>query len=447
MATARGARRRALGVVALVLVTSAVVPAQGTTSVGPTGSAVGTATLTSDARSPARSTGPQPAALALVVPSSDALAGHVDHPVAPVPSSGTGPAVGRDAAPVREIDDVVTRVAAGPRPQTFVVAVTGDILPHVPVRRAARRRDGSFDFRPLLRGIRGHIRDADLALCHLEVPLTSDPAAASGYPVFAAPHQLAEALAHAGYDGCSVASNHALDRGVGGVGATLRALDRARLGHAGTARSRRESRRPPVYRVAGRRIAHLSYTYGINGAVLPAHRPWTVNLIDRTRILRDARRAKRRGADLVLVSLHWGTEYVTTPTQAQRRLAGRLLRSPAVDVLIGHHAHVVQPVERRHGKVVAYGLGNLLSNQSAACCRAATQDGVIVRLVVGEHRDGSLRVGDVEYVATMVRHPQRRVVAIRHALRHGAAGRYAARLRASLARTRRAIGDVAEPAG
>lgn len=148
--------------------------------------------------------------------------------------------------------------------------MTGDILPHLPVRAAARRADGSYDFRPLLRGVRGPIRAADLALCHLEVPLTRDRADLSGYPVFGAPDQLAEDLAEVGYDGCPVASNRALDRGVAGVGTTPRALDRAGVGHTGTARSRREPRRPPLYRVRGSRIAHLSYTYGLNGAVVPA---------------------------------------------------------------------------------------------------------------------------------------------------------------------------------
>ena len=357
------------------------------------------------------------------------------------------PSVPREAESVRRVTRASARAHGRARRQTVTIAVTGDVLPHLPVQAAARRRDGSYDFRPLLRGISGPIRVADLALCHLEVPLTRDRASLSGYPVFAAPHELADALADVGYDGCSVASNHALDRGVGGVGTTLRALDRAGLGHAGTARTRREARRPSLHVVRGRRIAHLSYTYGLNGAVVPADRPWTVNLIDPRRILRDAHRARRRGADLVLVSLHWGTEYVTTPTAAQRRLAGRLLRSPAVDALIGHHAHVVQPVARRHGKVVVYGLGTLLSNQSAACCRAATQDGVVVRLVARERRDGALRIHDVAYVPTMVRHPQRRVVAVRRALRAGASGTYAAQLRASLRRTRDAIGAGATLAG
>ena len=442
MAPRRGVQRLVMGVVGLALASVAVIPAQGAVPV--TRSAhhpVPAPIAPDDAMQELGVVGtPDPVVPSTLTAASAAPDGAIPGRAADGRAGATAQRLG-DA--VREVRRVSTPVPARSRVEAFTIAVTGDVLPHLPVVAAARRADGSYDFRPLLRGISRPLRAADLALCHLEVPLTRDLAALSGYPVFSAPHGLADALAHVGYDGCSVASNHALDRGTTGIGETLRALDRAGLGHAGTARTRHEARRVRAYHVRGRRVAHLSYTYGLNGAVVPSDRPWTVNLIDRRQILRDARRARRHGADLVLVSLHWGIEYVTAPTAAQRRLAGRLLAAPAVDALIGHHAHVVQPLGRRHGKVVAYGLGNLLSNQSAACCRAATQDGVVVRLVVRERRDGSLRIRDAEYVPTMVRHPRRRVVAVRQALRRGASGVYATQLRASLRRTRRAIGDVA----
>lgn len=330
-----------------------------------------------------------------------------------------------------------------PAPARVTVAVTGDILPHQPVLDAARRSDGTFDFRPLLAGIRRPIAAADLALCHLEVPLTADRTRLSTYPRFNAPTELAAALADIGYDGCSVASNHAFDRGTPGVRATLEALDAAGLGHAGTARTRRESRRVRIYDVPPARIAHLSYTYGLNGMVLPTDRRWSVDLIERRRILADAGRARRAGANVVIVSLHWGQEYVSTPTPQQDRLARRLLRAPQVDVLVGHHAHVVQPVARRRGKVVVFGMGNLLSNQTAACCVAGTQDGVIVRLVLQPRGDGSFAVRRVTYLPTVVRHPDRRVVLVHRALAGGAHGDWRRQLRASLQRTRRAIGDDA----
>lgn len=434
MAPRRGVLRVVMGLVGLALASAAMFPAHGITSVA--GSARDGGRTPADPDRTLRS----PAVVRPSAPTIPLIAPGIREPA----DGGRGDVPAEhDVAAVREVMRLSVRVPVRSRPSTFTIAVTGDVLPHMPVIAAARRAHGSYDFRPLLRGIRRPIRAADLALCHLEAPLTRDLTALSGYPVFNAPHHLAAALAHVGYDGCSVASNHAMDRGTTGVRETLRALDRAGLGHAGTARTRREARRVRMYAVQGRQVAHLSYTYGLNGAVVPSDRPWTVDLVDRRSILRDARRARRHGADLVVVSLHWGAEYVTAPTAAQRRLAGRLLTSRAVDALVGHHAHVVQPVARRHGKVVAYGLGNLLSNQTAACCRAATQDGVIVRLVIGERRDGSLRVHRVEYVPTMVRHPQRSVVVVRRALRRDASGAFAAQLRASLRRTRRAIGRIA----
>jgi poly-gamma-glutamate synthesis protein (capsule biosynthesis protein) len=331
-----------------------------------------------------------------------------------------------------------------PTTQEVTVAVTGDLLPHQPVLDAAHHGD-TYDFVPLLRGIRRPISRADLALCHLEVPLASDHEDLSTYPVFNAPPELATALAAVGYDGCSVASNHAFDQGEAGVRSTLGALDRAGLGHAGTARTKQEARRIQRYEVNGIRIAHLSYTYGLNGFTLPSGRAWLVNLIKGERILRDARRAHRH-ADVVLVSLHWGAEYQAEPTTDQVRLAKRLLRNAPIDALIGHHAHVIQPVDRVAGKVVVYGLGNLLSNQSAACCTAATQDGVIVELTLRGTRGGPVAVTDVRYRPTMVQFPQRRVVLVEPLLHKTTDPGARRQLRASLHRTRDAIGDIAQPA-
>lgn len=330
--------------------------------------------------------------------------------------------------------------------QELTVAVTGDVLVHQPVMEAARTPDGPFDFVPLLRALEGPIGRADLALCHLEVPLSRDHRGLSSYPTFNAPPEVAEALAEVGYDGCSVASNHSFDQGVDGIVATLDVLDDVGLGHAGMARTRRESRRIRTYDVDGVEVAHLSYTYGLNGFVLPQDRRWMVDTISVPKIRREAARARRAGADVVLVSMHWGVEYVSEPTLEQRELARALLGETEIDALIGHHAHVVQPIERVEGKVVIFGLGNVLSNQSAACCAAATQDGVIVELTLRGPRDGRFDVERVVYHPTMVQHPQRRVVLVDRMLRRTDDPHLRRKLRASRQRTEQVIGDVAQPA-
>ena len=126
---------------------------------------------------------------------------------------------------------------------------------------------------------------------------------------------------------------------------------------------------------------------------MPAGAPWSVNLTSVPKILADAHRARAAGATFVVVSLHWGQEYQSAPTPTQLAQAKALLRSPDVDLVLGDHVHVQQPVQRIGDKYVVYGMGNLLSNQSpAAHLKPQTQDGAIVAVHV-VHR-GSRWVAD-----------------------------------------------------
>jgi poly-gamma-glutamate synthesis protein (capsule biosynthesis protein) len=256
-----------------------------------------------------------------------------------------------------------------------------------------------YDFRPLFAGVRPVISGADLAICHLEVPLGPPQGPFRGYPTFEAPPQVAAALEATGYDTCSTASNHTLDRGAAGVGRTLDALDAAGVRHAGSARSAREAAAPTVLAVPGARVAQLSYTFGFNGLSVPAGRPWLSNRIDQARILAAARRARAAGADVVVLSLHWGTEFEHRPTAEQRSLARRLLGSPDVDLIVGHHAHVTQPFEKIGGEWVAYGLGNHVARHARP--RGSTEQGLIARFTFTE-RAGRWSVGKAEYIPAYV---------------------------------------------
>ena len=180
-----------------------------------------------------------------------------------------------------------------PPPRTATIAFSGDVLIHSGVWKAAATGAG-YDFSPMLAPIAPQLSAADLAICHLEVTLARPGDALSSYPRFRAPRELARDLAEAGYDGCSVASNHALDFGEQGVVSTLDALDEAGLAHAGTARSPEENTRPAMYDVGGIAVAQLSYAYGFNGFVRPAGKEWLVDQIDPALILADAQAAARR---------------------------------------------------------------------------------------------------------------------------------------------------------
>jgi len=266
-----------------------------------------------------------------------------------------------------------------PRP-VVTVAVTGDTLIHLPVTwRAAAYGDESgeaYDFRPMFEPVRTLLESADLAICHLEVPLSGDASVLSGFPLFSAPGSLAEALAWAGYDGCSTASNHSIDQGVAGLAETLDALDAAGLGHAGTARTAAEAETITMYEAGGTRIAHLSATWSLNGLRLPADMPWAAEMIDLDRLLERAGTARAEGADFVVVSLHCCIEYVSTPTEQQTANGRTLIASPDIDLVVGHHAHVVQPIEKWGDEFIVYGLGNFLAGQLWS---DPTRDGVIVR--------------------------------------------------------------------
>ena len=294
-----------------------------------------------------------------------------------------------------------------PRTVRLTIGVGGDLLPHLPIVARAHVLAGGrgYDFRPMLRPIRHWVRRNSLSFCHIETPLT--PAPPVGYPRFNSPPALARAVGATGFDACSTASNHSLDRGQAGIDATRRALAGAGVRSTGSFSSRRQSRRPLLLRAQGVRVAFLAYTQMTNGIPLP-HR-WSVNIVRAGRIVRDARHARRAGAHVVIVNLHWGTEYRHAPDAFQLALARRLARSRAITAVVGQHAHVVQPIRRIGRLWVVFGAGNLLSNQTAACCPAASQDGMLVRL----HLRVTARQSHVEritYTPTWVRHPDYAVV-------------------------------------
>ncbi|MFH1331504.1 MAG: CapA family protein, partial [Actinomycetota bacterium] len=240
--------------------------------------------------------------------------------------------------------------------RSFTIAATGDVLIHQVIALAADGHapgQGTYDFRPLFRPIEPWIAEADFAICHLEGTLSPTNTGllyqtGEEHPAyFNGPHEVADALVATGYDACSTAGNHALDRGLSGVRETLEVLDAAALGHTGTARDADE-RLPTFYRVNGVRVAHLAYTLPANEP-LPGDARWSINIIGAANILADAHWARRSGAEFTVVSLHWGTQYQVAPDGPQASLAETLTASPDVDLILGHHVHVVQPIARVNG--------------------------------------------------------------------------------------------------
>lgn len=289
--------------------------------------------------------------------------------------------------------------AADGRGDTLTVLATGDVLIHEPlIEQATKDGAGGRDFTEMFSGVRSNVEAADLAICHLEVPIADEAGPFTGYPAFSAPPEVATALATTGYDTCSTASNHTFDQGPEGASKTLDVLDQAKIRHTGSARSRKESKKPLVIDVNGVKVGQVSFTFGYNNGTEPPE-SWMSNILDADQVLKAARAARKAGAQIVIASLHWGNEDQSAPTEFQRQTARTLLADPAIDLIVGHHAHVVQPFEKIDGKWVAYGLGNQIARHEEP--RGTTEEGVMARFQFSKGPDG-WTVDQAEYLPTLV---------------------------------------------
>lgn len=327
---------------------------------------------------------------------------------------------GRGADPPRS----PTTRTASPAPTTatgapqaassFTIVSGGDILLHMSVNQAARAGSG-YDYTQLLAGIQPWIEGADLALCALEVPIVPPGEKPSNYPAFGSPPQIADSLKALGWDGCALATNHSMDRGFPGVVSTVDNFDRVGLGRHGTARTGEESTRIQYYKVrSGGRdvvVAHLSATTLTNGIPLPKGAEWSWNVVGSLGrrsvgdLVEDARRARRQGADIVVVSMHWGTEYVSQPTAEQTAVGDQLAKSGQIDLVFGNHSHVPEPVAKLaggpggRGMWVVWSMGNTISGQTVQNHGYRVMAGLMTTATVDVPAKGPARVSNLEWTA------------------------------------------------
>lgn len=268
-----------------------------------------------------------------------------------------------------------TQSADGSAPAAYgeavrvTVAAAGDFLMHMPIVDCAKTASG-YEFNPIFLHVQRYLQSAHFAVVNLETRLAGEDFGYSGYPRFNTPAELARDIGEMGVDLVATANNHSMDMGANGVSRTLDNLDAAGMPHVGTARSAEEQAAVPIFEVEGVKIAFLNATSSLNGISLPEDNPFAVTMIDSKLLLAQAATARERGADVVIAVLHWGEEYSRESSEGQREVAHRLLNG-GIDVIIGSHPHVVEPIQRltvqRDGRpfttYVAYSLGNFVSNQ------------------------------------------------------------------------------------
>ncbi len=293
--------------------------------------------------------------------------------------------------------------------RTATLVMNGDLLWHNTVywsaqseaKRTGKGIDG-FDFDPMFADLKPVISGADVAICQEEVPFAPKGGPYQGYPVFAAPPQIAAWIGSMGYDACTTDSNHSIDQGFTGLVRTATFLDQAGVKHVGTFTSPEERAKPVIVTTgAGVKVGIVGGTYSLNGLVLPKDKQWAVSFWDAPNLLAQAHAARQAGADIVVVQMHGGNEYQVKPTAEQEQLAKALTASPDVDLVFGEHVHVVQPITKVNGKWVVYGMGNLVAQQLETQPR--TYEGITVRFTFTSAGSG-FSVSKAEYIPTLITH-------------------------------------------
>lgn len=276
----------------------------------------------------------------------------------------------------------------------------GDAMQHMPQVNAARTADG-YNYDSCFYLIKDKISAADIAGVNFETTLAGKPY--KGYPMFSSPDEFAFALKETGFDIFFQASNHAVDRGRKGLERTIDILDSIGVKHTGVFKNKeaRELYYPLMIIKNGIRIAFLNYVYDTNGLLIT--KPNIVNLIDTSQIKKDLQLTQLYKPDIIIAHMHWGEEYHTSPSKAQKDLTS-LLFNNGVRIIIGHHPHVIQPivVNKENDTIknaVYYSLGNFISNQQ----KVNTDGGMLAEIVLSKEKDKDVVIESCDYSLVWVR--------------------------------------------
>lgn len=257
---------------------------------------------------------------------------------------------------------------------------------HTPqIKSAQVKKNQQYDYKPCFEYIAPILRQADLAIGNLEVTLPGKPPY-TGYPIFRSPDDLARDLHWAGFDILLTANNHSNDGKKQGLLHTIETLRNAGIHQTGTFKNKKERALfyPLIVNKKGFKLAFLNYTYDTNN--IATQPPTIVNRINKYTIQQDLNKAKKLRPDAIIVIMHWGEEYQLIEDQKQKKLA-KWLAEQGVDLVIGAHPHVVQPIIEKtsslpkqptHKTLIAYSLGNFISNQNIP----HTEGGILLEVVL-----------------------------------------------------------------
>ncbi|WP_040954262.1 CapA family protein [Virgibacillus sp. SK37] len=248
----------------------------------------------------------------------------------------------------------------------ITLSAVGDILIHDRVYDDARVKD-TFNFTPMLDLVDSYLKASSVTFANQETMIGGEEIGLSGYPRFNSPYEIGDALKKAGVDVVSLANNHTLDHGEEAIHNAINYWKELDIMYTGAYKNKADQEKLRIFKTdEDITLAFLAYTYGTNGITEPKNKDYLVNQIDKKQIAGELTKAEKQ-ADVVVLSLHFGDEYERLPNEKQRNLA-QFAADQGADIILGHHPHVLQPVEWVNGKdgnksFVIYSLGNFLSGQ------------------------------------------------------------------------------------
>lgn len=297
------------------------------------------------------------------------------------------------------------------------IQLAGDVLLHAKPVSGAKKGDGTYDFKPYFSIIKDFV-DGDLSVFNMEGPVDvkGGNKKISYYPQFNSPYEILTAVKDAGFNFAVTANNHTYDQHFDGLVATRNNIKKAGLNFTGTNETQEQYDTYNIQEINGIKIGVIAYSAldnGMSGVIPKDKRGFAMRMFtsdptseDMDKMIADIQGCKKAGAEFVILSLHWGVEYVDTPPKGFDKIAKKLCDGGA-DIIMGNHSHCVQPIEkytasREDGKketLIIYSMGNFFADQ-ITLGKLKTQCSMLVNVNIHKNKDGVIEFGECSYIPT-----------------------------------------------
>ncbi|MEG0794568.1 MAG: CapA family protein, partial [Bacilli bacterium] len=265
--------------------------------------------------------------------------------------------------PVDVKEPVIEKPVKPKEPQVDKLSflATGDALIHSGIYEFYRQKDGSYDFTNSLALVKDIVPKYDIAYYNQETVFGGKEFGYSNFPMFNTPSEFGDAMLNIGFNTVSIASNHSFDKGEKGALNNIKYFKEKNVLYNGMAENETDRTTYIIKEKNNIKYSMLSYTMSTNGLNTPKGKEYLVNVFDKEKARKDIEALKKE-VDVLMVAMHWGNEYASMPNNTQKEVA-QFLADLGVNIIIGSHPHVLQPITWIGDTLVIYSLGNFISNQ------------------------------------------------------------------------------------